>query len=426
MNCENISDPCLGNPCQNGGTCIADVTQYSCECEDGFSGPDCTLGTTFDPCRSRPCFNSGICVVGVTGTSFYCHCLAGFSGTLCRERLALDPCLSNPCQNEGSCEADGKEGFVCHCLEGFGGTTCEQVVEETVDPCSPNPCQNEGSCELKHGEEFVCHCPNGFAGKMCEIHTSISTACDHNPCKNSATCVPLAEGFSCTCPQGLTGKLCEEQELKIVDPCEPNPCLNNGVCTYVNGNFTCVCWDEFAGPRCEAPVESTESSQTMSTESSTLEPAAPSFTSPHQWDQSDPSSSRTTPSSAVSTEDKMELLTSDTDWTTDLQEATTVGRERAHPCQSTPCVNGGVCVMRGDSYKCACAKGYVGKLCEIDVDECSSSPCQHGGTCSDYVNDFACSCAEGFTGLCAREINLYTSDSRGCKSIISVSLLLEL
>ena len=34
-------DECASTPCQNAGTCIDDVNQYSCDCIDGIIGTHC-------------------------------------------------------------------------------------------------------------------------------------------------------------------------------------------------------------------------------------------------------------------------------------------------------------------------------------------------------------------------------------------------
>lgn len=49
---------------------------------------------------------------------------------------------------------------------------------------------------------------------------------------------------------------------------------------------------------------------------------------------------------------------------------------------------------------------YLGKICNIDVNECNSNPCLNGATCIDNVASFTCSCPIGLTGmLCETNIN---------------------
>lgn len=49
---------------------------------------------------------------------------------------------------------------------------------------------------------------------------------------------------------------------------------------------------------------------------------------------------------------------------------------------------------------------YIGKICNVDVDECNSNPCLNGATCTDNVASFTCTCPIGFTGkLCETNIN---------------------
>ena len=37
-------DECMVSPCKNGGTCTDLVNSFTCKCEDGYSGHDCSLG----------------------------------------------------------------------------------------------------------------------------------------------------------------------------------------------------------------------------------------------------------------------------------------------------------------------------------------------------------------------------------------------
>ncbi len=72
-------------------------------------------------------------------------------------------------------------------------------------------------------------------------------------------------------------------------------------------------------------------------------------------------------------------------------------------CSMAPCLNGGTCVDRVNDFECRCPAGFVGKLCQTNIDDCLNWPCANGGTCHDLVNDFRCDCAPGFEGKDCRE-----------------------
>ena len=50
-------------------------------------------------------------------------------------------------------------------------------------------------------------------------------------------------------------------------------------------------------------------------------------------------------------------------------------------------------------YSCACAPGYTGKNCSIDIEECLAADCPENSTCiEDAPGSFVCSCHPGFEG----------------------------
>lgn len=67
-------------------------------------------------------------------------------------------------------------------------------------------------------------------------------------------------------------------------------------------------------------------------------------------------------------------------------------------CSVDPCENGGVCVDIVDGYMCNCEPGYTGKRCQHLIDDCASEPCQNGATCLDMLDGFVCRCRPGFVG----------------------------
>lgn len=84
----------------------------------------------------------------------------------------------------------------------------------------------------------------------------------------------------------------------------------------------------------------------------------------------------------------------------------------------SPCKNGGQCQDENgfaSNFTCRCLAGFVGALCEHDVDDCLMRPCANGATCHDGVNRFSCQCQLGFEGrFCT--ININDCASQPCKN----------
>ena len=65
---------------------------------------------------------------------------------------------------------------------------------------------------------------------------------------------------------------------------------------------------------------------------------------------------------------------------------------------SEPCLNGGECIDLLFDYECRCVPGFVGPICELNINDCDNWPCANGARCTDLVNDFACDCQPGWSG----------------------------
>jgi len=51
-----------------------------------------------------------------------------------------------------------------------------------------------------------------------------------------------------------------------------------------------------------------------------------------------------------------------------------------------------------DGFHCQCTPGFHGKYCSVDIDECQSSPCMNGGVCKNLFNHYKCHCPPGYSG----------------------------
>ena len=84
--CTNVN-PCLVQPCQNGGTCTEELgNTFSCQCAVGWIGQQCKTFST--QCQTANlCLNGGVCMVRLeNGLGVeYCNCSLPYGGPLCND-----------------------------------------------------------------------------------------------------------------------------------------------------------------------------------------------------------------------------------------------------------------------------------------------------------------------------------------------------
>uniref|UniRef100_A0AAQ5ZD77 Delta-like protein n=1 Tax=Amphiprion ocellaris TaxID=80972 RepID=A0AAQ5ZD77_AMPOC len=212
---ENIDD-CSSSPCQNRGVCRDLVSDYYCECSNGWKGKTCHSSKFYifsrsnilfrvilwipgeSQCDEATCNNGGTCYD--EGDTFKCVCVAGWEGSSC-SIAKNSSCLPSPCENGGTCVVD-RDSFSCFCKEGWEGATCSHNAND----CSPNPCYNSGTC-VDGDNWYRCECAPGFAGPDCRININ---ECQSSPCGFGSTCVDQINGYHCICPPGRTGTRCQD------------------------------------------------------------------------------------------------------------------------------------------------------------------------------------------------------------------------
>ena len=84
-------------------------------------------------------------------------------------------------------------------------------------------------------------------------------------------------------------------------------------------------------------------------------------------------------------------------------------------CVNNTCVNG-LCVDGEDMYSCLCDPGWIGDRCQIDKDECADLPCMNGGTCTQTVvpGSYICSCSDEYKGQNCTELKVRTCREQPC------------
>uniref|UniRef100_A0A8P4KD03 Slit homolog 1 protein n=1 Tax=Dicentrarchus labrax TaxID=13489 RepID=A0A8P4KD03_DICLA len=83
-----------------------------------------------------------------------------------------------------------------------------------------------------------------------------------------------------------------------------------------------------------------------------------------------------------------------------------------------PCTNGGVCLSDEQTrgFSCACAFGFHGTFCEVNVDDCQDHGCENGATCVDGVGNYTCLCPPNYIGLfCEEEEGLCSPGRNPCQ-----------
>ncbi|UYV78311.1 JAG1 [Cordylochernes scorpioides] len=201
VGCAEVNE-CDNHPCQNNGTCIDLLGNFTCQCAPGWQGPTCNTRVHLS-CDATLCLNGGTCLA--QGASFICQCASGWQGSNCQTPLLLPSpsCISNPCQNGGSCISKDVSFYYCQCAPGFTGSLCQFNKND----CDPNPCYNGGEC-IDGANWFRCQCKPGFSGPDCRININ---ECASSPCSEGATCVDGIGSFQCLCPPHRTGLHCQEE-----------------------------------------------------------------------------------------------------------------------------------------------------------------------------------------------------------------------
>ncbi|KAM8842768.1 LOW QUALITY PROTEIN: slit homolog 1b [Synchiropus picturatus] len=162
--CEVNVDDCQDHGCENDATCVDGVGNYTCLCAPGYTGLFCQEEEDLCSPGRNPCQHQSTCISTAAGAR--CVCLPGWVGPDCS--LDYDECSDHGCQNSARC-VDRLDGYSCVCPPGFR-YLCQ--VPPPPSPCQLLRCQNGATCEDREGSA-ACRCPPGFQGQACEKLLSV-------------------------------------------------------------------------------------------------------------------------------------------------------------------------------------------------------------------------------------------------------------
>ncbi|XP_043928663.1 hepatocyte growth factor activator [Protopterus annectens] len=117
-------DPCLQNPCQNGGTCAYGNNEqtYFCLCTELFMGRNCEKEKCFDESRYKY-FDIGETWGRIWQMNVE-QCTCNEKGIAC-SRIKFTGCLENVCSNNGTCrQIYSTKEKVCSCRGNYAGHHC--------------------------------------------------------------------------------------------------------------------------------------------------------------------------------------------------------------------------------------------------------------------------------------------------------------
>jgi len=254
----------------------------------------------------------------------------------------------------------------------------------------------EAACKV----QYRCDCQDGWSGDHCEYELD---ECGSYPCENGSTCVDGIYSYACICAAGYVGFNCEVD----YNECDSSPCFNGATCidsnthkdnsqsgVGVGGSMTLDVSSEYALSLANNVKGAYNDQEVTGDElladkegSALLKALQLQLAQEYGVDPSQITVQGITPEVIPTSGGSRRL-----------QNAFKINYLASI---SQPVV--------ADKYKCFCAGGYAGYLCDHEVDECASKPCLHGATCTHGTDTYACTCTAGYsdvpTGTCYTEMD---------------------
>ncbi|XP_056906327.1 delta and Notch-like epidermal growth factor-related receptor [Takifugu flavidus] len=377
-----------------------------------------------DLCEGQPCLNGGVCLALPGASSrgdtfeYTCSCSQGFAGRNCE--FITDPCTSSPCLH-GNCsrsyrEDDVEPSYICECAEGYEGERCDQIFAEPTDPfptdlvtlstsststTTTSAPPNLQPWQPKPGQRLLVvpweaigvsqhlHCE----GQLCEVTSETLTLSLEVPEDTAVKMVMNASGAPVLWPVNEKG----------------SPIFNSSALMFLQASDGLVVSDDllvlgqnyfisFLHVDTPTSMELVLRLNLTVKASTCVEPGLPDLGDLH-----------------CSGKGKCVTEPTKSSFFCECEDGYTGSFcEEFDACHSRPCSHNGTCTdikqgLDGRNFTCTCPPGYQSATCEQKVNPCSSDPCHNNATCYPQgpgPRGFGCSCPAGFTGpTCAQLVN---------------------
>ncbi|CAG5865474.1 unnamed protein product [Menidia menidia] len=256
---ELPKNPCLSNPCRNGGMCVSyKGPEFTCRCQQAWTGPTCNQDV--DECEDNPCPTGSRCVN--TRGSFSCECPLGFDledGRTCtRAKTFLgtfsfnrhDLSVKSAAMHEIQREIVHLLNMSLSVLRGYSRSTVSQKEQGGVHILAVNMFSistDVTTTEVNNSiQMFLSNC--SFASTHCRMvllhqlsyHTGSLCEAQNTQCdKERSTCSDLNGTAYCQCRQGYYKH--NPEDLSCLE-CKDGFKLENGTCVpcmFGFGGFNC-------------------------------------------------------------------------------------------------------------------------------------------------------------------------------------------
>ncbi|XP_077296655.1 protein kinase C-binding protein NELL2-like [Arctopsyche grandis] len=237
--CPGVDYCSLGHTCSENATCMNLITEYSCNCNQGFKGDGITC-EDIDECLSEGGLYGHHCHLHTRCTnivgSYVCQCEDGYARSDKFNCIEVDECASGDHRCSPFAHCNNTAGsYSCQCMQGYHGDGYD------CKPICTGGCLNGGTCQSPDR----CECRPGFTGQHCERDLDECTTNTHH-CPSTATCVNMPGWYYCKCKSGyrsLPLRNSQATACQDINECaeELHTCHPSAKCVNTDGSFQCEC-----------------------------------------------------------------------------------------------------------------------------------------------------------------------------------------